>query len=88
VFFVASRSAFVGDRLASVTGEFMLRDVSRTVTLRALRISCRDDAEPVRDVCGGDFETAIDRSAFGVMFVLPLVANPVRVLVETETVRQ
>lgn len=87
-YFVAQRFTFDGDRLASVTGDFTLRDVSRTLTLRALRFSCRMDTEPAREVCGGDFETEFARSAFGITHSLPFVADRVRVLVEIEAMRR
>ena len=87
-YFVANRFAFDGDRLASVTGDFTLRGTSRTLTLRALRFSCRTDAEPAREVCGGDFETEFERSAFGITHSLPFVADKVRVLLQIEAVKQ
>lgn len=87
-YFVAQRFTFDADRLASISGELTLRNLSKTLTLRALRFSCRQDAEPAREVCGGDFETEFDRSAFGVTHSLPFVADRVRVLIEIEAVRQ
>jgi polyisoprenoid-binding protein YceI len=86
-YFVASRFAFDGDRLASVTGEFTLRGVSQGLTLKALRFSCRTDTEPPREVCGGDFEGEIDRSAFGMTYGLPFVSSRVRLLVQVEAQR-
>ena len=87
-YFVANRFTFAGDTLASVTGDFTLRGVSRTLTLRALRFSCRTDTEPAREVCGGDFETEFDRSAFGITHSLPFVADKVRIVLQIEAVRQ
>lgn len=87
-YFVAQRFAFDGDQLASVSGDFTLRGVSRSLTLRALRFSCRMDADPVREVCGGDFETEFNRSAFGITHSLPFVADRVRVLIQIEAIRQ
>ncbi len=87
-YFVASRIAFEGDAVASVTGEFTLRGTSRTLTLRALRFSCRMADEPAREVCGGDFETDFLRSDFGITHSLPFVADRVRVQLQIEAVRQ
>jgi len=87
-YFVANRFSFAGDALASVTGDFTLRGTSRTLTLRALRFSCRVDAEPAREVCGGDFETEFERSAFGITHSLPFVADKVRIVLQIEAVRQ
>ncbi len=87
-YFVAQRFSFDGERLASVTGELTLRNVSQTLTLRAQRFSCRQATEPAREVCGGDFDTRIERSTFGITHSLPFVADSVRVLIEIEAVRQ
>jgi len=87
-YFVAQRFTFNGDALATVSGEFTLRGVSQPLTLRALRFSCRQASEPAREVCGGDFETEFNRSAFGITHSLPFVADKVRVLIQIEAVRQ
>jgi polyisoprenoid-binding protein YceI len=87
-YFLAQRFAFDGDRLASVTGDLTLRGVSRTLTLRASRFACRIDTDPAREICGGDFETEFERSAFGITHSLPFVADKVRVLLQIEAVRQ
>jgi polyisoprenoid-binding protein YceI len=86
-YFVSQRFDFDGDRLASVVGDFTLRGVSQRLTLRALRFVCRTDTDPAREVCGGDFETEFDRSAFGITHSLPFVADKVRVIVQIEAVR-
>ena len=87
-YFVAQRFEFQGDALASVTGVLTLRDVSQSLTLRALRFACRIDTEPVaHEVCGGDFETVFARSAFGITHSLPFVSDRVRVLIQIEATR-
>lgn len=83
--FVASHLRFDGDRLAAVDGELTLRGISRPLTLRALRFACRDDAG--REVCGGDFDAELRRSDFGVNYLLPLVADRVRLVVQVEATR-
>ena len=91
-YFVASRFAFDGDRLVSVTGEFTLRGNSRPLTLKAMRFGCRTDAAadnaPAREVCGGDFEAEFDRSDFGITHSLPFVGDAVRLVVQIEGLRR
>ena len=87
-YFVAQRFVFDADRLVSVEGVFTLRDIGRALTLKALRFSCRNDTEPVREVCGGDFEGEFPRSAFEITHSLPFVADRVRVVIQIEAVRQ
>jgi polyisoprenoid-binding protein YceI len=87
-YFVASRFTFDGDRLVSVAGEFTLRGISQPLVLRALRFSCRTDADPAREVCGGDFEAEFKRSDFGITHSLPFVGDAVRLVVQIEGVRR
>ena len=86
-YFVARRFGFEGDQLTTVSGDFTLRGVSQSLTLRALRFSCRMDADPAREVCGGDFETEFKRSTFGITHSLPFVADRVRLLIQIEASR-
>ena len=86
--FVAEQFRFEGERLAEVRGEFTLRGVSQPLSLRALHFACEQRAALQREVCGGDFEAEIERSAFGASFGLPFVADKVRLLVQVEGIRQ
>ena len=86
-YFVSRRFGFEGEQLTSVSGDFTLRGVSQSLTLRALRFSCRTDADPAREVCGGDFETEFNRSAFGITHSLPFVADRVRIVIQIEASR-
>ena len=87
--FVADQFRFDGAQLAEVRGQFTLRGVSRPLSLRALRFTCESRVQlSQREVCGGDFEAEIERSAFGASFGLPFVADRVRMVVQVEGVRQ
>jgi polyisoprenoid-binding protein YceI len=86
--FVAERLRFDGDRLAEVRGEFTLRGVSQPLSLFARHFACEQRELLQREVCGGDFETEVSRSAFGASFGLPFVGDRVRLLVQVEGIRQ
>lgn len=86
--FVASRLVFVGNSLSELTGELTLRGTAQAVTLRALRFACRIDPATGRERCGGDFEGEVRRGDFGASFGMPFVANPVRLVVQVEGVRE
>ncbi len=86
--FVAERFRFDGERLAEVRGKFTLRGVSQPLILRALHFACEWRDLLQREVCGGDFEAEIQRSAFGASFGLPFVADRVRLLLQVEGIRQ
>ena len=86
--FVADRFVFDDGRLLEVRGEFTLRGVKQPLTLRATRFACEQREMLQREVCGGDFEAEVERSAFGAVFGLPFVADRVRIVIQAEGVRQ
>ena len=86
--FVAERFRFDGERLAEVRGEFTLRGVTLPLSLFARHFACEEREAARREVCGGDFETEISRSAFGAGFGLPFVGDRVRLLVQVEGIRR
>ena len=85
-FFVARNFRFDGDRVAEVRGEFTFRGVSQPLSLRARHFGCRQDGSA--EVCGGDFEGELLRSAFGATYLLPLIGDRVRLTVQVEARRQ
>lgn len=86
--FVAMRFVFDGADVSGVAGELTLRGFSQALELRALRFGCHTHPQLQREVCGGDFEGALNRSVFGAGFGLPFVANRVRLVVQVEGIRQ
>ena len=85
-FFTARGARFEGRQPREVRGEFTLRGVSQPLSLRALRWNCVPNPLFRREVCGGDFEAQIDRSAFGITHSLPFVADRVRLLIQIEAI--
>jgi polyisoprenoid-binding protein YceI len=85
--FVAHRIDFVGDKVASVPGALTLLGTTRPVTLRANRFNCYVSPVLTGQVCGGDFETTIRRSEFGMTWGLNFgFEDNVRLLVQIEAV--
>ena len=85
-FYVAKTAQWEGEVPRLVTGEFTLRGIGQPLTLRALRWKCGLNPIFRREVCGGDFEAELTRSAFGITHSLPLVADSVRLLIQVEAV--
>jgi len=85
--FTATEWRFIEGRPATVTGELTLRGVTRPLTLHAAHFACRQDAER-GEVCGGDFDAALYRTTFGILYGWPFIANTVRLRVQVEGVRQ
>ncbi|RZJ06794.1 MAG: polyisoprenoid-binding protein [Rubrivivax sp.] len=87
--FVGDKFTFNGDKLASVSGELTLRGKTNPVTLTATGFNCYENARLKREVCGGDFETTIQRSQWGISYALPAVTpDNIRLLVQVEAIKQ
>ena len=86
--FVADSFGFDGDKLATVNGTLSLLGKSQPVTLRAQRFNCYTHPMLKREVCGGDFEAKVSRSAFGLGMVQQFVSDEVGLLVQVEAIRQ
>lgn len=96
--FASERLRFEGERLAEVSGTLELRGSSHPLVLRALRFGCQMQVMPpvasqaasqatsqaAPEACGGDFEGELLRSDFGIDYLLPLVADRVRLQVQVQ----
>ncbi|MES2958011.1 MAG: YceI family protein [Pseudomonadota bacterium] len=86
--FVSTAMRFDGDKPSEVRGELTLLGVTHPVTLTSQRFNCYTNAMLKREVCGGDFETTIRRSRWGMDWAPHLVADDVRLLIQVEAVKQ
>jgi polyisoprenoid-binding protein YceI len=87
-YFTASGARFEGEVPHEIRGELTLHGVSLPLTLLATRWKYAYSLLFRRDICGGDFEARFDRSAYGISYVLPLVSDQVRLLIEVEAIAQ
>jgi polyisoprenoid-binding protein YceI len=75
--------------VTEVQGQFTLLGKTQPLTLKATQFNCYENPMLKREVCGGDFETVIDRTAhgmdYGVQWGFP---KNVRLLVQVEAVKQ
>jgi len=86
--FVSTEMRFDGDKPSEVKGELTLLGVTHPVTLKSQRFNCYTNAMLKREVCGGDFETTIQRSRWGMGWGPHIVADDVRLLIQVEAVKQ
>jgi polyisoprenoid-binding protein YceI len=87
--FVADKFAFNGDKVSEVSGQLTLLGKTAPVTLKAAQFNCYDSPMLKREVCGGDFETTITRSQWGMGYGLNWgFPDNVRLLVQIEAVKQ
>lgn len=83
--FTASHIDFTGNKVADVPGVLTLLGKSRPVTLKAKRFNCYIAPVVNRQVCGGDFETTIKRSDWGITWGINFgFEDKVHLLVQVE----
>lgn len=87
--FVSDQFVFTGDKVSAVQGQLTLLGKTQPVTFKALQFNCYDSPMLKREVCGGDFEASIDRTAFGLDYGVQWgFQKNVRLLVQVEAVKQ
>ena len=87
--FVSERLVFNGDKVTEAVGNLTLLGKTLPVTLKASLFNCYASPILKREVCGGDFETTIDRTQWGMSTYVPAgQRGDVRLLIQVEAVRQ
>lgn len=87
--FVADKFNFDGEKLTEVSGSFTLLGKTNPLTLKATNFNCYIQPLLRREVCGGDFETTIDRSQYGLNYGLIFgFSKEVRLVVQVEAIKQ
>jgi polyisoprenoid-binding protein YceI len=86
--FVGDQFKFVGDKVSEVSGTFTLLGKAQPVTLKASSFGCYENPRLKREVCGGDFETTIKRSDFGMAFGLPFIPDDIKLVIQIEAIKQ
>lgn len=87
--FTSDSFTYEGTKVATVTGTLTLHGKTLPVTLTATNFNCYDSQQLKRPVCGGNFDTTIDRSkwdmSYGLQYGIP---DQVHLLVQIEAVKQ
>ena len=87
--FVGDKFSFEGEKVTAVAGNLTLLGKSLPVTLTASDFNCYDSPMLKREVCGGDFETTITRSQWGMGWGLAFgIPDKIRLLIQVEAVKQ
>jgi polyisoprenoid-binding protein YceI len=86
--FVSDRFVFDGGRLVAVQGQLTLRGQTRPIGFRTLKFNCYNNPLIGRTVCGGEFDAVIDRTAFGIDYLVRWgMPKDVRLLVQVEGIQ-
>lgn len=87
--FFADQFTFSGDNVSEIAGTLTLLGKTLPVTLKANQFNCYQNRMNKREVCGGDFETTIDRSQWGMNYGIDWgFPKNVRLLVQVEAIKQ
>jgi len=89
VHFVGDKFTFDGDKVTAVSGELTIKGKTGPVTLKANHFNCYTNPMLKREVCGGDFETEIDRPFYGVDYGVPYgFSKSLKLVVQVEAIHQ
>lgn len=87
--FVGDKFVFDGDKVAEISGQLTLLGKTLPLTLKASNFNCYQHSMLKVEVCGGDFETRIVRSQYGMNWGLNFgFADAVRLVIQAEAIRQ
>jgi polyisoprenoid-binding protein YceI len=87
--FVGDKFSFNGDKVSEVAGMLTLNGKTNPVTLKATNFNCYQSPMLKREVCGGDFETMLVRSQFGVNYGLNYgFPDAIKLVIQVEAVKQ
>lgn len=87
--FVGDKFTFNGDKVSEIAGNLTLMGKTQPVTLKANQFNCYQNPMLKREVCGGDFETTINRTEFGMNFGIDWgFPKDVRLVIQVEGVKQ
>ncbi len=87
--FVSDKFVFDGDKVSAVEGQLTMLGKTQPLTLKANQFNCYQSPMLKREVCGGDFEGTLDRTAFGMDYGVQYGFDKnVKVIVQIEAVKQ
>jgi polyisoprenoid-binding protein YceI len=87
--FVSDKFVFNGDQVTEVQGQLTLLGKTAPATLKANLFNCYQNPMFKREVCGGDFETTIDRTTWGMNYgVARGMPKDVRLVIQVEAIKQ
>lgn len=70
--FVSKKFHFDGDKVTQVDGHLTLLGKTNPVTLKAEKFNCYHHPMLKKEVCGGDFSATIDRTLWGVNYLVDM----------------
>jgi len=75
---------FSGDGPAEIAGNLTLLGVTKPVTLKIERWTCKDNPMSKKPMCGGNASAALKRSDFGMKYGIPVLGDDLKLFFEFE----
>jgi polyisoprenoid-binding protein YceI len=85
--FKSTNVKFAGDNPAEIEGQLTLLGVTKPVTLRVDRFTCKDHPLAKRPACGGNVSGSLKRSEFGMKYGLQGMSDEVRLMINFEALK-
>lgn len=86
--FEGDKFTFDGDKVTAVSGNLTMLGKTLPVTLKGTGFNCYENPMLKRQACGGDFETTITRSQWGMGYGTKFVSDDIRLLIQVEAIKQ
>ena len=87
--FVSDKFVFNGNKVAAVQGRLTMLGQTHPVTLKATKFNCYQSPMKKTEVCGGDFSAMIDRTKWGVDYLVSAgMTKNVKLNIQIEAVKQ
>jgi len=79
---------FNGDAPAEIDGQLTLLGVTRPLTLKIERWTCKDHPMRKKPMCGGDASGTFKRTDFGMKYGVPAIGDEVKISINIEAYKQ
>lgn len=79
---------FNGDTPAEIEGQLTLLGVSKPMTLKVERWTCKDHPMRKKPMCGGDASGSFKRTDFGMKYGVPAIGDEVKISINFEAYKQ
>lgn len=87
--FKSTEWVFDGKKPTEIKGDLTMMGKTNPVTLKATKFNCYDNPMLNAEVCGGDFTTTIDRTQWGINFLVDAgMTKDVDLQIQVEAVKQ
>ena len=88
--FVGEQFKFDGDKVVEVAGNMTILGKTNPAVLKATSYNCYQSPMLKREVCGGDFETVVKRSTYGLNWGIAenFTSDDIKVTIQVEAIKQ